>query len=58
MIICETEKLLNEVILSFERATQAWGLTGLTISVKKTDILIANSDGESVREPLVIRGNL
>ena len=33
VIICETEKLLNEVILSFERATQAWGLT---ISVKKT----------------------
>jgi hypothetical protein len=27
VIICETEKLLNEVILSFERATQAWGLT-------------------------------
>ena len=53
VIICETEKLLNEVILSFERATQAWGLT---ISVKKTKILIANSDGESVSEPLVIRG--
>jgi hypothetical protein len=53
VIICETEKLLNEEILSFERATQAWCLT---ISVKKTKILIANSDGESVSEPLVIRG--
>jgi hypothetical protein len=53
VIICETEKLLNEVILSFERATQAWGLT---LSVKKTKTLIANSDEESVSEPSVIRG--
>ncbi len=29
---------------------------GLAISVKKSKILIATSDGESVREPLVIRG--
>ncbi len=28
----------------------------MTINVKKTKILIANSDGESVSEPLVIRG--
>jgi hypothetical protein len=28
---------------------------GLTISVKKTKTLIANSDGESVSKPLVIR---
>ncbi len=27
VIIYETDKLLNEVILSSERATQAWGLT-------------------------------
>ncbi len=53
VIIFEKEKLLNEVILSFEIATQTWGLT---ISVKKTQILLANSDGESVSEPLVIRG--
>jgi hypothetical protein len=53
VIICETEKLLNELILSFERATQVWGLT---ISVKMTKIRIANSDGESVSEPLVIIG--
>jgi hypothetical protein len=51
--LCDGVKLLNEVILSFKRATQAWGMT---ISVKKTKILIANSDGESVSEPLVIRG--
>ncbi len=45
VIICETEKLLNEVILGFERATKAWGLN---ISVKKAKMLVANSDGESV----------
>jgi hypothetical protein len=36
----------------FERATHTWGLT---LSVKNK-ILIANSDGENVSEPLVIRG--
>ncbi len=49
VIICETEKLLNELILSFERATQAWSLT---LSFKKTKILRADSDGESVSEQL------
>jgi hypothetical protein len=52
VITCETQKLLNEVILSFERATQT---LGSTISVK-TKTLIANSDGEGVSEPLVMRG--
>jgi hypothetical protein len=37
---------------SFERATQA---CGSIISGKNTEILIANSDGEGMSEPLVIR---
>jgi hypothetical protein len=53
VVICETEKLLNKVILSFERATQTWGLT---ISVKKAKILIASSDRENVSEPFILRG--